>query len=304
MRDASAVRLAAVFAALCAVEAAVAPRRAWRLRAPVRARSIVAAAPAQPLPLEELAARFKMEIFDLDEGIIGLDSRDSAFGIRVVGSELERQPGGSLGIELVEMAASSSDTRGLVLVANAESARVLNQPAGSLLPGDAICAVGPLGGELARVEGLNYDETVEAIGRCADSPRIKIVSKRLVRRETVTVRVELPDGSTQAFDALAGANLRMLLLARDVRLYDPRTRRFDQPYARGDCAGEGLCGTCLAAVVNGSELLSKPDSTERLLLKNRPASWRAACRVVVGADNAGGEVGVRLSPQSAFEDEL
>lgn len=258
---------------------------------------------AQP-SLDELARTFKMEVFDLDAAVVGLDSRSQEYGIRVVGAELQRLPSGSLGLELVEMYAAPRDARGLVLVENAGAARVLNLPAGGLLAGDAICAVGPLGGELVRVEGLNYEETVGAISRFADAPRVKLVVKRLVRRATVRVRVELPDGSAQEFDALAGSNLRMLLLQRDIKLYDPRTRRFDQPYARGDCAGEGLCGTCLAAVASGAELLSPPDGTERLLLEKRPVSWRAACRVVVGADNVAGDLAVRLSPQSRWPDEL
>jgi ferredoxin len=130
------------------------------------------------------------------------------------------------------------------------------------------------------------------------------VVKRLVRRATIKVNVQLPNGDSLQFEALAGSNLRMLLLQRDIKLYDSRTRRFDQPYARGDCGGEGLCGTCLAAITKGAELLSAPDSDEQLLLRKRPASWRAACRVVVGAKNDPGEICVRLSPQSQFEDEL
>lgn len=33
-----------------------------------------------------------------------------------------------------------------------------------------------------------------------------------------------------------------------VKVYDPRTKRFDQPYATGNCAGEGTCGTCFVEV--------------------------------------------------------
>ncbi|KAJ1624933.1 hypothetical protein T492DRAFT_598131, partial [Pavlovales sp. CCMP2436] len=121
---------------------------------------------------------------------------------------------------------------------------------------------------------------------------------------TITVNVQLPNGESQQFEALAGSNLRMLLLQRDIKLYDVRTRRFDKPYARGDCADEGLCGTCLAAITKGADLLSVPDSTEQLLLRKRPASWRAACRVVVGTKNEPGELCVRLAPQTQFEDEL
>lgn len=32
------------------------------------------------------------------------------------------------------------------------------------------------------------------------------------------------------------------------KVYDPKTLRFDQPYATGNCAGEGTCGTCFVEV--------------------------------------------------------
>ena len=32
------------------------------------------------------------------------------------------------------------------------------------------------------------------------------------------------------------------------KVYDPKTLRYDQPYATGNCAGEGTCGTCFVEV--------------------------------------------------------
>lgn len=32
------------------------------------------------------------------------------------------------------------------------------------------------------------------------------------------------------------------------QVYDPKTLRYDQPYATGNCAGEGTCGTCFVEV--------------------------------------------------------
>lgn len=32
------------------------------------------------------------------------------------------------------------------------------------------------------------------------------------------------------------------------QVYDPKTLRYDQPYATGNCAGEGICGTCFVEV--------------------------------------------------------
>lgn len=269
------------------------------IRASPRARVALSNA----LTLDGVAERLKMDVVDLVENVIGLESRDQRFGIRVVGAELERGPSGSLGIELVEMlrATQATDTRGLVLVSSVDAARFVSDA--QLEPGDTVCAVGPAGGELVRVEGLNYDETVNAIGAFADEQRVKLVVKRLVERSTIKVTAELPNGETTSFETLAGSNLRMSLIQRDIKIYDARTRRFDMPYAKGDCAGEGLCGTCLVNVQAGAELLSKPDGIERELLDKRPVSWRAACRTVVGADNEAGELRVRLQPQADFEDE-
>lgn len=251
--------------------------------------------------LEEIAMGFKMEVFDLDGGVIGLDSKDPAFGIRVASATIRRQPSGSLGLGLEEVMASGTDTRGLVLV---NDVRGTDFADGALLPGDAVCAVGPESGELQRVEGLNYDSTVAAVAAHQDEARVKIVVKRLVRRASVTVEASQPGGDVASFDTLAGSNLRMALIQRDIKLYDSRTKRFDMPYAKGDCAGEGLCGTCLVQVLKGSELLSPMDETEKIITKRRPATWRAACRVVVGYENEGGNVQVRLRPQADFEDEL
>lgn len=48
-----------------------------------------------------------------------------------------------------------------------------------------------------------------------------------------------------------GTNLRTALNANNLRLYDDRTARFDSPYQTGNCGGEGTCGTCVVAVVQG-----------------------------------------------------
>lgn len=38
---------------------------------------------------------------------------------------------------------------------------------------------------------------------------------------------------------LAGSNLRKEMLRQGFSVYDKKTKRFDQPYVQGDCAGEG-----------------------------------------------------------------
>ena len=80
--------------------------------------------------------------------------------------------------------------------------------------------------------------------------------------------------------------------------------RFDMPYATGDCAGEGLCGTCLVAVEQGAKLLNRKEGVEELITQGRPLSWRASCRTIIGPNNEGGTIRIRVQPQTNMEDEL
>ena len=81
--------------------------------------------------------------------------------------------------------------------------------------------------------------------------------------------MEVVDGKTgdvhATLEALAGENLRSLLIRKHIMLYNPKTRRFDQPFMMGDCAGEGICGTCLMAVKEGTESLSPKNDLEKLI---------------------------------------
>lgn len=123
-----------------------------------------------------------------------------------------------------------------------------------------------------------------------DATELIVTSKRLVPRRVVGVTVLQPDGSLAAsFDCLAGSNLRGELLRRGIRVYDPDTRRFDNPWGVGDCAGDGLCGTCLVEVRSGDAACSPLTAEEGVLLANRPARWRLSCRMFVGKDNARGD---------------
>lgn len=88
------------------------------------------------------------------------------------------------------------------------------------------------------------------------------------------------------FTSLAGygSNLRLALNAFNIRIYDERTyrwatfrccrnetmaqvlsilvrverhsilSRFDSPYQTGNCGGDGTCGTCVVAVLEGKEM--------------------------------------------------
>mmetsp|Transcript_16629 Transcript_16629/g.31623 ORF Transcript_16629/g.31623 Transcript_16629/m.31623 type:complete len:345 (-) Transcript_16629:122-1156(-) len=259
--------------------------------------------------LYEIARRLKLEIFDLEEGIFGFDSQDPVYGLEVIQTEIPlSSENPSLGLVLTEMA-GNKDGRGLVLVSevtgNAKNAR-----SSPILVGDVITGVRTSDGSLReRTTGLNYDRTVEAVGDVKEAAlkgdgTLHLELNRLVKRATIQVQVVQPGKNVTTIEALAGENLRRLLLRKDIRLYNRKTKRFDMPYATGDCAGEGLCGTCLVAVNEGMDLLNPKDGAEELITRGRPLSWRASCRTVVGSNNEGGTIQVRVQPQSDFEDEL
>jgi hypothetical protein len=63
--------------------------------------------------------------------------------------------------------------------------------------------------------------------------------RRRRRRRTMVLMILM----TQ-MTMLAGANLRKEMLQQGMPVYDPKTMRFDQPFVTGNCAGEGICGTC------------------------------------------------------------
>lgn len=108
-------------------------------------------------------------------------------------------------------------------------------------------------------------------------------------------------GWTKEVKMLAGSNLRKEMLRQGFSVYDRKTKRFDQPYVQGDCGGEGLCGTCLVQVLEGKELLNKPDGVEQMVLnKWKAPTWRLGCRCVVGAVNEPGTVRFKLTPQAPF----
>lgn len=265
------------------------PRLLWALQPSLR---------ASDAELQSIASKLKLEIFDLDEGVFGLNSKDMDFSIHVVRCEVKTSP--SLGLELMEMAAAS-DGRGLVLVSGTSG----NAAETDLRPGDALTLA--RGRNLERLTALDYDRTIAGIRRaCDEAETVVLEANRLVRRATIEVDYSLggDGGERGTVRALAGENLRRVLIRSGIELYDPRTKRFDQPYATGDCKGEGLCGTCLVAVDSGQESLSVMGAAEKVITKCRPLTWRAACRCVVGADNNPATISLRLTPQSGFAEEL
>ena len=269
--------------------------------------------------LDFLAHRLKLEVFDLDEVIYGFDSQDPTYGLEVIHTEISIPTDGSAGLGLVlkEMA-GNADGRGLVLIREVSGNAL--QATSPIRTGDIIIGVRTQnGGFKARTTGLNYDGTVEAIGMAKEEAAALAAAtgdaktmvlcfelNRLVKRAKATVDVQDEKGDfVGTIDALAGENLRRLLLRKGIKLYDERTKRFDMPYSTGDCAGEGLCGTCLVAVKSGDmDALNPKDTSETLITNGRPASWRASCRTVVGSNNQECHLTIRVKPQSAYTDEL
>eukprot|EP00903_Cladosiphon_okamuranus_P015477 g14289.t1 len=248
------------------------------------------------LTLEGVYKRLKLETQGLADGVVGLESKDTDYGIEVVKVQVKREP--SLGLQLEEVA-RGGDGRGLVLVAgvtpggNAEAS-------GKIFVGDTLCSAG-VEGDMSRLEALDWDQTVAALGSFAEESEIAIVVKRLVKRESINVQFELPDGSRE-YDIKAGSNLRGEMMRLDVPVYDPKTLRYDQPYATGNCAGEGTCGTCFVEVQEGADLLTSPDREELMLLSrgNLPVRWRLSCKLIVGKENKTGTVKVKAVPQAEW----
>ena len=75
------------------------------------------------------------------------------------------------------------------------------------------------------------------------------------------------------------ANLRKVALLHGVPVYKGIHRR-----ALGNCHGNGLCGTCVMEVVQGSENLSPRTRREKVKLRGQPANRRLSCQCQVMGD--------------------
>ena len=258
--------------------------------------------------LMDIAKKLRLHVFDLEEGIFGFITNDYKFGIEVVRTVVDIEP--SIGLELTEMAAGS-DGRGLVLVSGVNGNAAKCQP--PIHVGDVVTGVSVGEKWKEKTIEFNYDQTVETIEQAKQeaekhkSSQIFLELNRVVPRSKIQVQVVSGDTGNivQTVEGLAGENLRLLLMRQGIKVYDSRTKRFDLPYATGDCGGEGMCGTCLVAVLeNENDILTPKDSIEHLITKKRPESWRASCRTVVGVDNKSGTIRIQTCPQSALSDEL
>ena len=214
----------------------------------------------------------------------------------------------SLGLELTEFAHSDNagDHRGLVLVTKVSNVLTPDLP---IHVGDIIVGVfsGPDFKE--STTALDYGDTVDVLHRAKEHAlslghnNIELELNRVVKRAHVIVEVEDDDGNVTTLDsALAGDNLRLLLLHTHVPLYDGLLPRLDQPHLTNDCGGEGICGTCMVQVLQGMDHLNAKGPQEQSILHNRPSSWRAACKTVMGADNVPNTIlRIRLHPHQYSE---
>jgi hypothetical protein len=254
--------------------------------------------------LETIAHKLRLQVYDVDTGVYGFDSKDPLYGIENIHTRVHIDP--TIGLELTEVAhgnAEAGDHRGLVLVSAVTSNALHETP---IHVGDTI--VGVFAGATFKesCSGLDYDSTIDVINRAKDYctehdlSTIVLELNRLVKKARVAVHVEDSNGNVVASidDALAGDNLRLLLMHHRVNLYgDHKIHRLDQPTQTGDCGGEGICGTCMVNILEGMEHLNQIGPQESSLLHFRPSTWRAACKTVIGADNKEGSMlRVQLEP--------
>jgi hypothetical protein len=256
--------------------------------------------------LEEIAHKLRLQTYDVDTAVYGMESKNHlADGIEVIHTEVHMDDNGWLGLELTEVAHSNVDHRGLVLVSAVSDQK--KHTTQDIQVGDTIIGVFVDDNFAESTTGLDYDETVKVINEAkrhsldhGNHGRLTIELNRLVKRETVHVEIVDSDGTVTEMDALAGDNLRTLIMHHHMQLYDQDRHRLDQPSITGsNCGGEGICGTCVVAIEQGMDHLNKIGPQESSFLKGLPKSWRPICKTVVGADNLPGTtLRVRLHPHA------
>ena len=115
--------------------------------------------------------------------------------------------------------------------------------------GDMVCWLGEEPDRMTRTEGVDLDQTMDALRSFVNSgsEMITLLLKRLVYRETLDVsfsysgdRENGEEPWTTKVQMLAGSNLRKEMLRQEFPVYEASTKRFDQPYVQGDCGGESL----------------------------------------------------------------
>ena len=79
------------------------------------------------------------------------------------------------------------------------------------------------------------------------------------------------------------ANLRKVALMNDVPVYKGAHAIPLVPLL-GNCAGNGLCGTCVMEIVQGGQNLTPPTRRERFWLRSKLPKYRLSCQCQVLGD--------------------
>lgn len=261
--------------------------------------------------LEGIAHKFRLQVYDVDTGVYGFESKDPDMGIEVIHAQVQMDSNGWLGLDLTEVAHSDVDHRGLVLVSAVSDQQ--HHQTQDIQMGDTIVGVFVDDTFAESTTGLDYDETVRIINDAklhatkrrslehGQAGKLTLELNRLVKRATVQVQiVDDNDNVVTELNAKAGDNLRTFLMHHNTQIYDKDRHRLDQPRVAGsNCGGEGICGTCVVAIQDGMEHLNKVGPQESTLLKGLPSDWRATCKAVIGADNVTDTIlRVRLHPHA------
>ena len=218
--------------------------------------------------------------------------------------------GQGLGMELLELAGGREDGLGITIISGLVEGGCADGT--GIVPGDSISKIAVRaadGTEIVAfpVECFGYDKTVEAIGSLPppeEGTSLILTVKRLRRKPKVQLTLQYPaqDEDDVTLELFAGENLRRAMLTRGVKLNDPLARRFDSGGA-GDCGADGTCATCTVNVVEGLELLSPTTTTETQIFKQRPDSWRMACRAIVGYGLQEGTLVLKVNPRQWDDEE-
>jgi len=230
---------------------------------------------------------------------------------RLTQATVELSRVGGIGLDLVEMSTVERAVGfGLVLVGGlAPGSNAVSPISGSFAMGDVLKSVEGVvengqDSQKTSLEGLDLEATLQVLGGLGEFSTVRFTVMRLSERKIVNVKVCGPDGAPYTeLKVLSGlgANMRTLLQASNVNMYAPATSRFDSPYQKGNCAGEGTCGTCMVAVTSGASLLNPRMRVEDKALRQQafPPNFRWACRALIGEDEESeGDLTIRLRPQT------
>ncbi|CAD6218045.1 unnamed protein product [Miscanthus lutarioriparius] len=139
---------------------------------------------------------------------------------------------------------------------------------------------------------LRVARAVEVGAPSAGAPEPEQVEEPSIDFAFVSPRL-LPDGTPDVHyrTARGGQKLRDIMLDGYIDLYGP----YDKVLL--NCAGGGVCGTCLVEVVEGKEMLSPKTEVEKELLKRKPKTWRLACQATVGNADSTGQMIIQQLPE-------